>query len=62
MAETEGKSDSKTSSDTAASDGGKADTPSNYSRGENQKAVTEAYRRNWADVFGKKKKKRKGRT
>lgn len=61
MAEAGGKSEDKSSSDSAASDGGKPDAPSNYSRGENQKAVTEAYRRNWADVFGKKKK-RKGRT
>lgn len=46
--------------DTAASDsksGDKADgsgKSSDYSRGENQKVVTEAYRSNWDDVFGKK--------
>jgi hypothetical protein len=46
--------------DTAASDsksGDKADgsgKSSDYSRGENQKVVTKAYRSNWDDVFGKK--------
>ncbi len=31
--------------------------PSNYIRGEGQKAVTKAYRDNWAAIFGDKKKR-----
>lgn len=71
MAESGGKSDGKSeaksetkesaASDTGggdASDGGKSDAPTGYSRGENQKAVTEAYRSNWDDVFGKKKRRK----
>jgi hypothetical protein len=34
--------------------------PKNYSRGEGQKAVTQAYRDNWHEIFGKKAKKKKG--
>jgi hypothetical protein len=48
--------------DAAASDAGSgtetetstSDAPTGYSRGENQKLVTEAYRNNWDAVFGKK--------
>jgi len=36
----------------------KPDTPKNYSRGEGQKAVTQAYKDNWNAIFAKKKKKR----
>jgi hypothetical protein len=32
--------------------------PSSYSRGENQKPVTQAYRDNWNMIFGKRKRKR----
>ncbi len=32
--------------------------PTGYSRGENQKPVTEAYRNNWDDIFGKKPRRR----
>jgi hypothetical protein len=32
------------------------DKPSNYSRGEGQKAVTQAYKDNWNAIFAKKKK------
>ena len=32
--------------------------PKNYSRGEGQKPVTQAYKDNWNAIFGKKKKKR----
>jgi hypothetical protein len=32
--------------------------PKGYSRGENQKLVTDAYRNNWTDVFGKKPRRR----
>ena len=31
-----------------------SDAPKGYSRGENQKLVTEAYRSNWDSIFGKK--------
>ena len=67
---TEGKADTKseaTESSTSdgassdASDGIKSDPSSGYSRGENQKVVTEAYRSNWDDVFGKKKRRRTGK-
>jgi hypothetical protein len=33
----------------------KSDTPKNYSRGEGQKPITQAYRENWDVIFGKKK-------
>jgi hypothetical protein len=42
-------------SKTEAADTGGA--PKNYSRGEGQKVVTQAYRDNWNDIFGKKKKR-----
>jgi pyruvate dehydrogenase E2 component (dihydrolipoamide acetyltransferase) len=32
--------------------------PKNYSRGEGQKPVTQAYKDNWNAIFGNKKKKR----
>jgi hypothetical protein len=32
--------------------------PSNYSRGEKQKLVTDSYRNNWNRIFGKKRTKR----
>jgi hypothetical protein len=32
--------------------------PANYSRGEGQKPVTQAYKDNWNAIFAKKKKKR----
>jgi hypothetical protein len=32
-------------------------TPSNYSRGEGQKPVTDAYKENWNRIYGKKKTK-----
>jgi hypothetical protein len=35
----------------------KADAPKNYSRGEGQKAVTQAYKDNWNAIFGKRKKR-----
>jgi hypothetical protein len=35
-----------------------ADAPANYSRGEGQKAVTQAYKDNWNAIYAKKKKKR----
>jgi hypothetical protein len=35
----------------------KTDTPKNYSRGEGQKPVSQAYKDNWDAIFGKKKQK-----
>jgi hypothetical protein len=35
-----------------------ADAPSNYSRGEGQKPVSQAYKDNWNAIYGKKRKKR----
>ncbi len=53
----------KATSDTdpAKAEGGEktSDTPSGYSRGEGQKAVTQAYKDNWNAIYGKKKKKKK---
>jgi hypothetical protein len=34
-----------------------SEKPANYSRGEGQKVVTQAYRDNWNAIFGKKKKR-----
>jgi len=39
--------------------GAKADAPKNYSRGEGQKTVTQAYKDNWNAIYGKKKKKKR---
>jgi hypothetical protein len=47
-----GADTSKVEGETAAA------SPSNYSRGEGQKPVTQAYKDNWNAIFGKKKKKR----
>jgi hypothetical protein len=33
--------------------------PKNYSRGEGQKPVTQAYKDNWNAIFGKKQKKKR---
>jgi hypothetical protein len=35
-----------------------SDEPTGYSRGENQKPVTDAYRNNWNDIFGKRSRRR----
>jgi len=37
----------------------KAEAPKNYSRGEGQKPVSQAYKDNWDAIFGTKKKKKK---
>jgi hypothetical protein len=37
----------------------KTEAPKNYSRGEGQKPVSQAYKDNWDAIFGKKKKKKK---
>ncbi len=51
----------KTSTDTGTgkeTESSTSDAPTGYSRGENQKSVTDAYRNNWRDVFGKKPRRR----
>ncbi len=35
----------------------KTEAPKNYSRGEGQKKVTQAYKDNWNAIYGKKKKR-----
>jgi hypothetical protein len=35
----------------------KAEAPKDYSRGEGQKTVTQAYKDNWNAIYGKKKKR-----
>jgi hypothetical protein len=37
--------------------GSVGEAPKNYSRGEGQKPVTQAYKDNWNAIFGKKKKR-----
>jgi hypothetical protein len=37
----------------------KTEAPKNYSRGEGQKPVSQAYKENWNAIFGNKKKKKK---
>ncbi len=64
---TDAKSEAKNEAkDATATDSGSgketesstSDAPTRYSRGENQKLVTVAYRKNWDDVFGKKPRRR----
>ncbi len=62
-AKTEARTAAKDATATDAGSGKKdesstSDPPTGYSRGENQKLVTEAYRNNWTDVFGKKPRRR----
>jgi hypothetical protein len=40
----------------ADSGSSKTDSSKRYSRGENQKPVSRAYRDNWSAIFGKKKR------
>ncbi len=66
-AKTEVKTEARTEAkDATATDAGSgketesstSDAHTGYSRGENQKPVTEAYRNNWDDIFGKKPRRR----
>jgi hypothetical protein len=34
-----------------------SDAPKGYSRGENQKSVTDSYRNNWDNIFGNKSRR-----
>jgi hypothetical protein len=38
-----------------------ASAPKNYSRGEGQKPVTDAYKENWNRIYGKKKKAKRSK-
>jgi hypothetical protein len=63
-AKTESKTEAKTEAKAEAKNDAKTDAkpeaaPSNYSRGEGQKVVSQAYKDNWNDIFGKKSKKKK---
>jgi hypothetical protein len=56
---TEAKTEAKDATTTDAGPGkateaSTSDAPKGYSRGENQKLVTDAYRSNWDNIFGKK--------
>ncbi len=62
-AKTEARTEAKDATATEAGSGKEtesstSDAPTGYSRGENQKLVTDAYRNNWDDVFGKKPRRR----
>ncbi len=62
-AKTEARTEAKdaTATDVGSGDKNEISTsgaPTGYSRGENQKLVTDAYRNNWNDVFGKKPRRR----
>jgi len=56
-AEAPAKADAKpeTKSETKS----EAAAPANYSRGEGQKVVSQAYKDNWNAIYGKKSKKKK---
>jgi hypothetical protein len=53
--------DAPKAADASKSDTSKSGTsggaPKNYSRGEGQKPVTQAYKDNWNAIFGKKKRR-----
>jgi hypothetical protein len=56
---TEAKTEAKDATATEAgpgkeTEGSTSDAPKGYSRGENQKLVTDAYRNNWDNIFGNK--------
>ena len=62
-AKTEARTEAKGATATDAGSGKETESstsgaPTGYSRGENQKLVTDAYRNNWNDVFGKKPRRR----
>ncbi len=53
------KTEAKTETKTEASETPAGAAPKNYSRGEGQKPVTQAYKDNWNLIFGKKAKKKR---
>ncbi len=59
--ETKAGTKDKTSTDAGSgkeTESSTSDAPTGYSRGENQKLVTDAYRNHWDDIFGKKPRRR----
>jgi hypothetical protein len=52
------KATSTPSKEAAKPEGG---APSNYSRGEGQKPVTNSYKDNWNRIYGKKKKTKRSK-
>ena len=54
-AEAKPEAKSETKSETKS----EAAAPANYSRGEGQKVVSQAYKDNWNAIYGKKSKKKK---
>jgi hypothetical protein len=56
-AKPEAKPDAKPEAKPEAKPDAPAEASKNYSRGEGQKAVTQAYKDNWNAIFGKKKKR-----
>ena len=58
----EPSSKDKSASDATSSKTEKSgEAPANYSRGEGQKVVSQAYRDNWNEIFGKKTRQKKKR-
>jgi hypothetical protein len=55
--ETAAKAEAKTEPKVEPKAESKSEPSANYSRGEGQKPVTQAYKDNWDAIFGKKKKK-----
>jgi len=54
-AKTETATETKDATESGAkTEGSTSDAPPGYTRGENQKPVTQAYRNNWDKIFGKK--------
>ena len=60
-AKPEAKSEAKseTKPETKPETKSEAAAPANYSRGEGQKVVSQAYKDNWNAIYGKKSKKKK---
>jgi hypothetical protein len=56
--ETAPKAEASTSTEKRDSAGSSEGASSGASRGERQKPISKAYRDNWNEIFGKKKKKR----
>ncbi len=50
---TETKTKTETQTKTPAKESS-SDEPSSYHRGENQKEITDSYRKNWKSIFAKK--------
>ncbi len=57
--ESDAKAEGSAAAESPKPDSGEksSERPANYSRGEGQKVVTQAYRNNWNDIFGKKKRR-----